>query len=130
MPSSETGNLVYEVRGDRETRKNQRCPGVWGREEGDGAICRDSASGEGKDSDERLTLLPSALCNLGQALSSQGPWRLICKRGGQGGPVAARRVKNLASICEDAGLIPGLAQWVKDLALLWLWCRLAAVASI
>ena len=23
-----------------------------------------------------------------------------------------------------------VAQWVKDLALLWLWCRLAAVAPI
>jgi len=29
---------------------------------------------------------------------------------------------------EVGGLIPGLAQWVKDLALLWLWCRPAAVA--
>ena len=29
-----------------------------------------------------------------------------------------------------AGLIPDLAQWVKDLVLLWLWCRLAAVAPI
>ena len=31
---------------------------------------------------------------------------------------------------EVAGLISGLDQWVKDLALLWLWCRLAALAPI
>ena len=29
-----------------------------------------------------------------------------------------------------AGSIPDLAQWVKALALLWLWCRLVAVALI
>ena len=31
---------------------------------------------------------------------------------------------------EDSGLIPGLSQQVKDPALLWLWCRLAALAWI
>ena len=29
----------------------------------------------------------------------------------------AQRVENSASIHEDKGLIPGLAQWMKDLAL-------------
>ena len=35
-----------------------------------------------------------------------------------GVPIAAHWVKNLTSIHEDSGLIPGLAQWVGDLTLL------------
>ena len=42
--------------------------------------------------------------------------KLIRKQIG-GVPLVAQCVKNPASIHEDLGLIPGLAQWVKDLVL-------------
>ena len=37
---------------------------------------------------------------------------------------------NPTSIHEASGVIPGLAQWIRDLVSLWLWCSLEAVAPI
>ena len=31
--------------------------------------------------------------------------------------IVVQQFQNLTSVCEDAGSIPGLAQWIKDLAL-------------
>ena len=36
----------------------------------------------------------------------------------------AQWVNDSACLCGDASSIPGLVQWVKDLALMQLWCRL------
>ena len=47
-----------------------------------------------------------------------------------GVPDMAQQVENPTGIHEDGGLIPCFGQWVKDLALLWLWCRPAAAVMV
>ena len=55
---------------------------------------------------------------------------LSLKKINLGIPMVAQQVKNPTSIHEDGGLIPGLAQWVRDLPLPWLWHKPAAAAPI
>ena len=57
----------------------------------------------------------------GQLALLERQWRSSCRGAAEANPTRNHEV---------LGLIPGLAQWIKDLVLLWLWSRLAATAPI
>ena len=56
---------------------------------------------------------PSNVCTLGKLASK----RLVIGKRCPGVATVAQLVKNLRSIHEDSGSIPGPTQWVRDLAL-------------
>ena len=63
--------------------------------------------------------------------SQAPPCTYWIKTSGMGGvPVVAQQITNPTSIHEDAGLTPGLTQWVRDLALPWALVKVTDAALV
>ena len=75
----------------------------------------------------RLLRLTAIMCLLPNTLRNT---RHCSKALNLGVPVVAQRLKNPTSIHEDAGSIPGLAQRVKELALLQAVAKVTDAAQI
>ena len=74
-----------------------------------------------KLSPQRLSVIPKSSWFLAELVLESGGSLSVAshdKEEIRGVPIVAQWVKNLTSIYEDSGWNPGLAQWVKDLALL------------
>ena len=94
-----------------------------------------------KDSFLLVLFLPSPLCMrhveakktqcLGgqqeaslKASAQEAGWQAILNVLALRGPLVVQQVEDPSGVCEDVNLIPGLAQWIEDLALSQSWCSL------